>query len=84
VVFVEVKGGTKMSHIKSYQLVEEISSGGLFLAVNQLLSEGWELHGPTQIIATDFMNVHNEKEFQTTYYQAMVLLKPPIQEPQPG
>ena len=72
-----------MSHIKSYQLVEEASFGDFTNTVNRLLSEGWELHGPTQIIVAPYYTEHRGNEFDTYYYQAMVFLKAPMLEPQP-
>ena len=63
-----------MSHIKSYKMIEAGSSRALMIYVNSDLDEGWELHGPTQVICTkeksegwDYADI--------TFYQAMVKLK---------
>ena len=67
-----------MSHVKSYQyvLVEEITYKHFTLTVNRLLGEGWKLHGPTQVVCTpNYHNTHDQEQFDTYYYQAMVNLK---------
>ena len=68
-----------MSHIKSYRLIEEVEYQKFVVAINNAIKDGWELHGPTQVIPT---SQEEQGEFgnrficyMTYYYQAMVLLK---------
>lgn len=63
-----------MSHIKSYQLVEQQDYSRFILEVNELLDKGWELHGPTQVIESCYKNEVGMEIFTTTRCQAMVLL----------
>ena len=65
-----------MSHIQTYQLIEVDSLLNLNLRVNAFLGEGWELHGPTQVVNIITHNQGGIEVLDTYFYQAMVLLKP--------
>ena len=66
-------------HIKGYRLVVEVNLHKFHLRITDLIREGWELHGPTQVIHQLTENRHFIEPFQKLdiyYYQALVLLKP--------
>ena len=39
-----------MNYLKSYNMVEASSGYDLVTAVNIAIQNGWELHGPTQVV----------------------------------
>ena len=62
-------------HIKDYLLIGECDLKTFHFEIAKLLKDGWELHGPTQVIETTTKNVYGISATETSYYQAMVLLK---------
>ena len=73
-----------MSHIELYRMIEANSIEKLTAIVNHALSEGWELHGPTQVIRYDYPTEYRRTEgpdvcfyqADVCFYQAIVKLKP--------
>ena len=62
-------------HINGYQLVMYAPYQEFNLEINRLLGEGWELHGPTQVVHQLTKNERGFEVLDIYYYQAMVLLK---------
>ena len=63
-------------HINGYQLVTGEDNFQQFtLEINELLGEGWELHGLTQVVHQLTKNEYGHEIIETYCYQAMVLLK---------
>ena len=62
-------------HIKDYLLIEECDLKIFHFEIAKLLKDGWQLHGPTQVIQTMIKNAYDVPVTETSYYQAMVLLK---------
>jgi hypothetical protein len=64
-----------MSHIREYRLLISGDSYFFTAQVNDALTVGWELHGPTNVLSFE---IAGKREIW--YFQAIVKLKNPTEE----